>query len=138
MKLLYIATIINVIFFVVVVPDSKVHGAIMGPKDGPHNGPMNLAIRDVYIILTQYMCWYAIACSYICMNDYNGQHMATLAALTGCGEMVCWYIETKMSSFDEILFNGYTGSYYFDNFQSSQWYKYHQNEDISVSMCIVS
>ena len=36
------------------IPDSKVHGANMGPTwvlsapDGPHVGPMNLAIRDVY------------------------------------------------------------------------------------------
>ena len=35
-----------------VIPDSKVHGANMGPTwvlsapDGPHVGPMNLAIRD--------------------------------------------------------------------------------------------
>ena len=35
-------------------PDSKVHGANMGPTwvlsapDGPHVGPMNLAIRDSY------------------------------------------------------------------------------------------
>ena len=35
------------------IPDSKVHGASMGPTwilsapDGPHVGPMNLAIRDV-------------------------------------------------------------------------------------------
>ena len=35
------------------IPDSKVHGAIMGPTwvlsapGGPHNGPMNLAIRDI-------------------------------------------------------------------------------------------
>ena len=34
------------------IPDSKVHGANMGPTwvlsapDGPHFGPMNLAIRD--------------------------------------------------------------------------------------------
>ena len=36
------------------IPDSKVHGANMGPTwvlsapDGPHVGPMNLAIRDVW------------------------------------------------------------------------------------------
>ena len=35
------------------VPDSKVHGADMGPTwvlsapDGPHAGPLSLAIRDV-------------------------------------------------------------------------------------------
>ena len=34
------------------IPDSKVHGANMGPTcvlsapDGPHVGPMNLAMRD--------------------------------------------------------------------------------------------
>ena len=39
----------------VITPDSKVHGSYMGPTwvlsapDGPHVGPMNLAIRD-YII----------------------------------------------------------------------------------------
>ena len=37
----------------VFIPDSKVHGANMGPtwvlsaSDGPHDGPMDLAIRDV-------------------------------------------------------------------------------------------
>ena len=37
-----------------IIPDSKVHGANMGPTwvlsapDGPHVGPMNLAIRDDY------------------------------------------------------------------------------------------
>ena len=36
-------------------PDSKIHGAIMGPTwvlsapDGPHDGPMYLAIREGYI-----------------------------------------------------------------------------------------
>ena len=36
-------------------PDSKVHGANMGPwvlsaPDGSHVGPMNLAIRDIYVV----------------------------------------------------------------------------------------
>ena len=36
-------------------PDSKVHGANMGPtwiqsaQAGPHVGPMNLAIRDIHV-----------------------------------------------------------------------------------------
>ena len=39
-----------------IIPDSKLHGANMGPAwvlpapDGPHVGPMNLAIRDAYLI----------------------------------------------------------------------------------------
>ena len=38
-------------------PDSKVHGAYMGPTwgwqnpGGPNVGPMNFAIRDAYVIL---------------------------------------------------------------------------------------
>ena len=39
-------------YILVIIPDSKNHGANMGPTwalsapDGPHVGPMNLAIRD--------------------------------------------------------------------------------------------
>ena len=42
------------------IPDSKVHGANMGPTwilsapDGPHIGPMNLAIGDCREIKTEY------------------------------------------------------------------------------------
>ena len=38
-----------------VTPDSKIHGANMGPTwvlsapDGPHVGPMNLGIRDMFV-----------------------------------------------------------------------------------------
>ena len=39
---------------IISIPDSNVHGAYMGPfwvlsaPDGPHVGPMNLAIRDYF------------------------------------------------------------------------------------------
>ena len=42
------------------IPDSKVHGANMGPswvlsnQDGPHVGPMNLAIRDVIVLIFKF------------------------------------------------------------------------------------
>ena len=42
-------------------PDSKVHGANMGPiwvlsaTDGPHVGPMNLAITDAYVIYSAFI-----------------------------------------------------------------------------------
>ena len=45
-----------------VIPDSKVHGANMGPTwvlsspGGPHGGPMNLAIWDVYDALQKIRC----------------------------------------------------------------------------------
>ena len=46
-------------------PDSKVHGDNMGPTwvlsapDGPHGGPMNLAIRDYLCGLSRESCWKA-------------------------------------------------------------------------------
>ena len=42
--------------------------------------------------------------------------------------------ERKCRHFDESLITGCTGSCHFDNFQCSQWWKFHQNEDISVSV----
>ena len=42
-------------------PDSEVHGANMGSTwvlavlDGPHVGPMNLAMRDIYILHDEYL-----------------------------------------------------------------------------------
>ena len=49
-------------------PDSKVHGANMGPTwvlsapDGPHVGPMNLAIREGIVVSSIVM---------IIENEYN-------------------------------------------------------------------
>ena len=45
--------------YIIIIPDSKVHGANMGPTwvlsdpDGPHVGPMSLAIRDIAFIYTE-------------------------------------------------------------------------------------
>ena len=50
-----------------VIPDSKIHGANMGPTwvlsapDGPLVGPMNLAIRDIFTLV---------------MPEHNGQYFA--------------------------------------------------------------
>ena len=43
-------------------------------------------------------------------------------------------LKRKCRHFDEILITGCTGSCHFDNFQCSQWWKFHQNEDIYVSV----
>ena len=43
-------------------------------------------------------------------------------------------LKRQCRHFDEILIIGCTGSCHFDNFQCSQWWKFHQNEDISVSV----
>ena len=49
------------------IPDNKVHGANIGPtwvlsaQDGPHVGPMNLVIRDIYFV---YPCvWLSVGFS---------------------------------------------------------------------------
>ena len=46
------------------VQDSKVHGAHLGPAgpDGPHVGPMNLAIRVVGYCMMYYMGFSCRAC----------------------------------------------------------------------------
>ena len=50
------------LFDAMYIPDSKVHGANMGPiwilsaPDGPHVGPMNLGIWDDFIGVSD-GCW---------------------------------------------------------------------------------
>ena len=43
-------------------------------------------------------------------------------------------LKQKCCHFDEIFITDCTGSCHFDNFQCSQWWKFCQNEDISVSV----
>ena len=42
-------------------------------------------------------------------------------------------LKWKCFHFDEIFITGYTESCQNDNFQCSQWWKFHQNENISIS-----
>ena len=68
-------------------PDSKVHGAYMGPTwvlsvpDGPHVGPMNLAIRVVFIIVMyeirkkitpKEFCWFCCALVQVLRPIFSG------------------------------------------------------------------
>ena len=62
--LLHNSVNINICMLILWVnPDSKVHGANMGPTwvlsapDGPHVSPMNFAIRESTEILCTTMCW---------------------------------------------------------------------------------
>ena len=62
------------------IPDSKVHGTNMGPTwvlsvpDGPHVGPMNLAIRDIACIILNWLrkcsSFYnkSVKCRMCCVN----------------------------------------------------------------------
>ena len=43
-------------------------------------------------------------------------------------------LKRKCHHFDEIFITGCTESCHFDNSQCSQWWKFHQNEDISVTV----
>ena len=45
-------------------------------------------------------------------------------------------LKRKCRHFDEIFITGCTGSCQNDNFQCSQWWKFRQNEDISVSVIV--
>ena len=91
-------------------PDSKAHGANMEPTwvlsapDGPHVGPMNLAIRVITVL--------------------------------SLPQMVPWWCALNMLKqecyFDAISITGCIGSCHFDNFRCSQWWKFHQNDKISV------
>ena len=43
-------------------------------------------------------------------------------------------LKRKCHHFDEIFITGCTESCHFDNFRCSQWWRFHQNEDIFVSV----
>ena len=45
-----------------------------------------------------------------------------------------FYLKRKCHHFDEIFITACIGSCQNDNFQCSQWWKYHQNDDIFVSV----
>ena len=45
-------------------------------------------------------------------------------------------LERKCHHFDEIFVTGCTESCHFDNFRCSQWWKFHQNDDIFVSVAL--
>ena len=117
--------IISKIFAInTIYPDSKGHGANMGPTwvlsapDGPHVGPMNLAIRVGYLK----------GCDMGCL--LWGRTLMCVLPL----ELIPCTLKLYYCCFDEISITGCTGSCHFDNFQCSQWWKFHQNDDISVSM----
>ena len=46
-------------------------------------------------------------------------------------------LKRKCNNFDEIFITGCTGSCYFDNFQCSQWWKFHLNDNKSPSVSFV-
>ena len=106
-------------------PDSKVHGANMGPTcvlsapDGPHVGPMNLAIRvpvhiDLYsetVVLVASVannkvktvqCRHKSVC-FLC-NPHNTQSISrpwkvflnSILRPTGHGEIFTWLLHTKL------------------------------------------
>ena len=94
------------------IPDSKVHGADMGPTwvlsapDGPHVGAMNLAIRDAYL-------WPGLVCCQVIREKTIGmvwfQHIlgflmgvdSLQPSLFQCQWMV-WNADTYLCSFETI------------------------------------
>ena len=67
------------------IPDSKVHGTNMGPtwvlsaRDGPHVGPMNLAIEDAfkYHIMVDILCRPQCV-NHICFSFVTGEILSDL------------------------------------------------------------
>ena len=115
-------------------PDSKVHGANMGPNwvlsapDGPHVGLMNLAIGYSFKIMPIHI----FIQRPVCRCGFNNPVFIATAA----NGNFCHIMEWKCH-FDEFFVTGCTGSCHFDNFQCNQWWKFHQN-DIFVSVYIES
>ena len=77
-------------------PDSKVHGANMGPTwvlsapDGPHVGPMNLAIRVVmYWKQTDWCCHALLPCS-TWVNDYHVPHGSLINSNLQLVKIMAW------------------------------------------------
>ena len=82
-----------ILAYLISIPDSKVHGANMGPTwgrqdpDGPHVGPMNLAIWDVKcahdistidnLELVLVIDWCQHAITWTCNMQHTMQHAIT-------------------------------------------------------------
>ena len=49
----------------------------------------------------------------------------------------CYPLKRQCSHFDEIFIIGCTESCHFDNFRCGQWWRFRQNEDISVSVSVM-
>ena len=47
---------------------------------------------------------------------------------------LCTYTEVESCHFDENFITGCTGNCHFDNFHWSQWWKFHQNDGVSISV----
>ena len=87
-------------------PDNKVYGANMGPTwvllapDGPHVGPMNLAIRGIQMIIGMYCVSISEAQSLCCRNRS---------------------LKTKGHQFDDFVVTGGTVSCPNDNLRCQLW-----------------
>ena len=103
---------------------------VLSAPDGPHVGPMNLAIRDD-IHSNRSTIWVV---RNLLRELLTVIHLTNYAQRSRSVLFCCRQIWNEMSSFDEILITGCTGSCHFDNFQCSQWLKFHQNQYIYVSV----
>ena len=74
------------------------------------------------------------------VNSYHGNNLSQKKSNISLGRVYRSCIQTwatlkrKCCHFDEILITDCTESCHFDNFRCSQWLKFRQNDDISVSV----
>ena len=69
--------------------------------------------------------WFNIKMSYQYRKSYCGDKVVV---------RLCYSLKEKCQHFDEIFITGCTESCQNDNFQCSQWWKFHQNDNISLSV----
>ena len=86
------------------------------------------SITSAHVILVDNARQY---CTGVISDSFNSlvPQLYTLNDSTGIAAL-----KQKCRHFVEIFITGCTGSCHFDNFQCSQWWTFHQNEDFSVSV----
>ena len=92
--------------------------------------------RTYLMWLTLYRTRYQWRVKCMGIGSYTRSAFSTASQIQGKQFVLYWECWTPMAlkrkcrHFDKILITGCTGSCHFDNFQCSQWWKFHQNEDI--------
>ena len=72
-----------------------------------------------------------------CSCDVRSHNAVNLSKIVMflCCFCCCYSLKRKCCHFDEILITDCTESCHFDNFRCNQWWKFRQNDDISLFQC---
>ena len=105
---------------------------VLSAPDGPHVGPMNLAIRDGTEFTGDRKSLIGWLLDYLVYRRFRFRK----AIYDNPAPSSHWRLPLKRKClhFDEIFITGCTESCQNDNFRCSQWWNFHQNDDIFVSV----